>query len=194
MTETPASHPYKLILSSKSPRRQSLLKELGWDFSICLIDVEEIYPLHLKKEEVPLFLSQLKADAYTKPLVENELLITADTVVCLDDLILGKPTDYEDACRILRLLSGRKHEVFTGICLKSAAKKKCFYVQTEVFFKKLSEAEIQYYLEKYQPYDKAGSYGIQEWIGLIGVEKIHGSYFNVMGLPIKEVYEEIMSF
>lgn len=185
---------YSIILSSKSPRRQSLLKELGWEFSIKVKDVEEVYPDHLTREEVPVFLSELKAAAFTEELSETDLLITADTVVIINNQIIGKPADYEDAVKILKLLSGNRHEVITGICLKSRNKQKCFHVVTDVFFKELSDQEIQYYLEQYKPYDKAGAYGIQEWIGLIGIEKINGSYFNVMGLPVKELYEEVMKF
>ncbi len=185
---------YNIILSSKSPRRQGLLKELGWKFTIKVKDVEEVYPDHLIREEVPLFLSELKAAAFTEELSEKDLLITADTVVYIDDRIIGKPIDYEDAVKILKLLSGKKHEVITGICLKSKSKQKCFHVVTDVFFKVLSDHEIQYYIEQYKPFDKAGAYGIQEWIGLIGIEKINGSYFNVMGLPVKELYDEVMAF
>jgi septum formation protein len=192
--ESVSKHPKNLILSSKSPRRQLLLKELGWDYTVKVIEVEEIYPPYLKREEVPLFLSKLKASAFTDTLTDNDILITGDTVVCIDNLILGKPLDYADAVRILKLISGRKHEVITGICLKSASKEISFHVVTDVFFKVLSETEIHYYLENYKPYDKAGAYGIQEWIGLIGVEKIQGSYFNVMGLPIKELYEALLVF
>jgi septum formation protein len=187
-------HTKNLILSSKSPRRQLLLKELGWDFTVKVMEVEEVYPPHLKREEVPLFLAVLKAAAFNDVLTENEILITGDTVVCLDDKIIGKPVDFEDAVRTLKLLSGRKHEVITGMCLKSSQKQKTFHVMTEVYFKPLAEEEILYYIEKYKPYDKAGAYGIQEWIGLIGVEKIHGSHFNVMGLPIKELYEALIAF
>lgn len=185
---------HSIILSSKSPRRQLLLKEMGWDFTIKVKEVEEIYPSDLKGEQVPIFLCELKAAAFTEELNENDILITADTIVSIDDQIIGKPTDYEDAVKILKLLSGRKHQVITGICLKSKNKQKTFHVVTDVFFKELSDQEIHYYLENYKPFDKAGAYGIQEWIGLIGIEKIHGSYFNVMGLPVKELYEEIIAF
>lgn len=190
-TNTPK---YKLILASKSPRRQQLLKDLGWEFQTEIKDVEEIYPPSLKREEVPLFLSKLKAEAFCKDLSENELVITADTIVCLNNEIIGKPKDYSDAVSILKKLSGQKHEVITGITLVSKSKEKSFHVITEVFFKPLTEDEISYYLENYKPFDKAGSYGIQEWIGYIGIEKINGSYFNVMGLPVKELYEEILAF
>ncbi len=193
MNFTQALPGYSLILSSKSPRRQMLIKELGWDFTVETIDVEEVYPEFLNGAEVPLFLSELKASAFND-LGENDLLITADTIVFIDNKIIGKPVDYEDAAQILRTLSGRKHEVITGISLKSSVKQKSFHVVTEVFFKDLSEDEIHYYLNTYKPFDKAGAYGIQEWIGYIGIEKIHGSYFNVMGLPVKELYEEILAF
>lgn len=185
---------YTLILASKSPRRQWLLKELGLEFTIQTKEVEEVYPQELKREEVALYLAELKAGAFQDTLSSSGIVITADTIVCVDDQILGKPKDHEDAVRILNLLSGRKHEVITGVCLRSSEKSISFYVETEVFFKKLSAEEIHYYLERYKPYDKAGAYGIQEWIGFIGIEKITGSYFNVMGLPVKELYEEILAF
>ena len=192
--ESFSKHSKNLILSSKSPRRQQLLKELGWEFTVKVLDVEEIYPDHLIREEVPLFLAGLKASAFEDALTENDILITGDTVVYIDDLIIGKPVDFDDAVSTLKRLSGRKHEVITGICLKSSVKQKSFHVVTDVYFKELKDEEIRYYIEKYKPYDKAGAYGIQEWIGLIGIEKIHGSYFNVMGLPIRELYEALIAF
>ena len=185
---------FKLILASKSPRRQELLRILGWDFEIKVKEVEEVYPSHLKKEKVALYLSELKAKAFQDELSENTVVITADTIVCIDDLILGKPNDIEDAKRMLRLLSGRKHEVITAVSLQSQTKQKSFYVLSDVYFKPLTEEEINYYLETWKPFDKAGSYGVQDWMGLVGMEKINGSYYNVMGLPVKELYEALLAF
>lgn len=184
----------KLVLASKSPRRQQLLKDIGVDFEIRIKEVEEIYPPELKGKEVALFLSELKAAAFKNSLLLDETLLTSDTIVCLGDKILGKPKDKEHAVDMLKELSGKKHVVITAVTLTSTTKQASFSVSTEVFFKQLSANEINYYLENYQPFDKAGSYGIQEWIGYIGIEKIVGSYFNVMGLPVKEVYEALIEF
>ncbi|MCB9365312.1 MAG: septum formation protein Maf [Flavobacteriales bacterium] len=191
----PLSHIKKnIILASKSPRRQHLLKDLGIDFEIRIKEVEEIYPPELKREEVALFLSKLKATAFTNELKENDIVITSDTIVCLGNRIIGKPKDRDDAFNMLSDLSGNKHEVITAVTFTSATKQHSFFVETEVYFKTLSNFEIDYYINKYQPFDKAGSYGIQEWIGYIGIEKIVGSYFNVMGFPVKEVYEALEDF
>ena len=183
-----------IILASKSPRRQNLLKELGFDFEIKTKEIEEVYPPELKRENVALFLSELKASAFVDDLNENDLIITSDTIVCLGDEIIGKPKDREDAIKMLGKLSGNKHEVITAVTLLSKEKKHTFYEETAVYFKTLTFQEIEYYVDNYQPFDKAGSYGIQEWIGYIGIEKIIGSYFNVMGLPVKRVYEELIKF
>jgi septum formation protein len=185
---------WNIILASKSPRRQNLLKELGFEFEIKTKEIEEIYPPALKKEEVAVFLSQLKASAFLQDLKENDLVLTSDTIVCLADEIIGKPKDRADAIKMLGKLSGNKHEVITAVTLTSKEKQHTFYDLTAVYFKKLSTDEIEYYIDKYAPFDKAGSYGIQEWIGYIGIEKINGSYFNVMGLPVKRVYDEILKF
>ncbi len=185
---------WNIILASKSPRRQNLLKELGFDFEIKTKDVKEVYPPELKKEAVAIFLSELKATAFNEELKGNDLVITSDTIVCLGDEIIGKPTDRDDAVKMLGKLSGNKHEVITAVTLSSKQQMKTFYEMTEVYFKELAQNEIEYYLDNYQPYDKAGSYGIQEWIGYIGIEKINGSYFNVMGLPVKKLYDEIIKF
>lgn len=185
---------YTIILASKSPRRQQLLKELGVDFIIKTKDIEEVYPPHLKKEAVALFLSELKANAFKKDINENEIVITSDTIVCLDNEIIGKPTNRANAIEMLEKLSGKRHEVITAVTLFSIQKEVSFSVCTEVFFKPLSMEEITYYIDNYKPYDKAGSYGIQEWIGYIGIEKIIGSYFNVMGFPVKEVYDALIKF
>jgi septum formation protein len=184
----------KIILASKSPRRQQLLKDLGWSFTILTKDIDESFPPHLHRQEVALYLCEHKANAFKDELTDNTLVITADTIVCLDNQIINKPEDAEDAKRMLRLLSGRKHDVFTGVCISSKEKSKSFYVMSSVYFKTLSDDEIDYYITNYKPFDKAGAYGIQEWIGFIGIEKIEGSYFNVMGLPVKELYETVMNF
>lgn len=183
-----------IILASKSPRRQQLLKDIGVDFEIRLKEVDEVYPSELKGKEVALFLSELKAKAFRNDLQTNEILLTSDTIVCLGEKILGKPTNKQHAIAMLGELSGKKHEVITAVTLTSVSKQHSFAVSTEVYFKPLTIEEITYYIDNYQPYDKAGSYGIQEWIGYIGIEKIVGSYFNVMGLPVKEVYEELIKF
>jgi len=184
----------KLILASKSPRRQYLLKELGLDFEIRCKEVDESFPKNLKAQEIPLYLCQKKADAFDEELSDNTIVITSDTIVWLENQVLNKPENFDDAVRMLKLLSGKKHEVYTGVCLKSKHKTKIFYSLTNVYFKVLSEEEIAYYINNYNPYDKAGAYGAQDRIGLIAVEKIEGSYFNVMGLPVKELYEELLKF
>ena len=184
---------YDLILASGSPRRKELLTQLGISFKVIKSDVEEVFPTHLKKEKVARFLAELKASSW-KELKKNELLITADTIVCLEDQILNKPKDYQEAFNMLQLLSGKKHEVITAVCLRSADQQKTFHSTTSVYFKSLTDEEIKHYIEHYRPYDKAGGYGIQEWIGLIGIEKIEGSYFNVVGLPVKELYEALQAF
>jgi septum formation protein len=185
---------YQLILASKSPRRQFLLKDLGLDFEIHTKDVDESFPEHLKAQDIPVYLCEKKATAFDNELNENTIVITADTIVWIEDEVLNKPENFDDAVRMLKLLSGKMHEVYTGICLKSKHKTKSFYVLTNVYFKTLSQQEIEYYIRNYNPYDKAGAYGAQEWIGYIAVEKIEGSYFNVMGLPLKELYEELLKF
>lgn len=184
----------KIILASKSPRRQYLLKELGLNFEVHTKEVDESFPESLQAQEIPLYLCKKKADAFEEELSDNTIVITADTVVWIDGQVLNKPENYEDAARMLKLLSGKKHQVFTGVCLKSKHKTKSFYAQTDVYFKVLSEKEIDYYISNFNPYDKAGAYGAQEWIGYIAVEKIEGTYFNVMGLPVREVYEELLKF
>ena len=185
---------WNIILASKSPRRQNLLKELGFEFEIKTKDIEEIYPPNLKREQVALFLSKLKSNAFKDGLKENDLVLTSDTIVCLKDEIIGKPKDRQDAIEMLAKLSGNRHEVITAVTLLSKEKQHTFYDETEVYFKELTTEEIEYYIDEYEPFDKAGSYGIQEWIGYVGIEKIIGSYFNVMGLPIKRVYDELLQF
>ncbi|MBN1184707.1 MAG: septum formation protein Maf [Bacteroidales bacterium] len=186
---------YKIILASKSPRRQYLLKELGLNFRVdTSFDVDEVFPSKLSKMEIPVYLAELKANAYKNSISENEILLTADTIVWLNGKMVGKPIDWEDAANILKSLSGNMHEVVTGVCLKSLNKVKTFTALSEVYFKPLDDNEINYYINNYHPFDKAGAYGVQEWIGYVGVEKIHGSYFNVMGLPIQKLYVELLKF
>jgi septum formation protein len=185
---------YRFILASKSPRRQFLLKDLGLNFEVHTGDVDESFPDHLQAQEIPLYLCKKKAEAFDAELDENTIVITADTIVWIGGQVLNKPENSEDAARMLRLLSGNMHEVYTGVCLRSHKKTKAFYSLTKVFFKTLSQDEIDYYISNYNPYDKAGAYGAQEWIGYIAVERIEGSYFNVMGLPLKELYEELLDF
>ena len=184
----------KILLASKSPRRNYLLKELGVDFDVLDINVEEEYPEKLKRESIPLFLSKLKAEAAKHFLKENEIVITADTVVWIGNSVLNKPKDLNEAKLMLNKLSGKMHEVITAVSLNALNKTTSFYVVSEVWFKSLREDEINYYVEQFKPLDKAGAYGAQEWIGYIGVEKIHGSYFNAMGLPLHELYEELLVF
>jgi septum formation protein len=186
---------YKIVLASKSPRRQQLLKEMGIRFEVRVKAVDESFPAELKKEAVALCLCEKKANAFTDHEIKtDELLITADTIVCLGDEILGKPGDRIHAIEMIGKLSGKKHEVITGICLRSKTKTRSFYVSTDVYFKNLSREEIEFYVDNYKPYDKAGSYGIQEWIGYVGIEKIEGSYFNVVGLPTARLFEELKKF
>jgi septum formation protein len=186
--------PYKIVLASKSPRRQFLIKELGLDFELRTLDVDESFPETLIREQIPLYLSEHKASEFLSDLGDDELLITADTIVWINNKVLNKPQDRVEAIAMLTELSGNKHEVFTGVCLMTKYKKVTFFDCTEVYFKQLSPAEIEYYVDKYEPYDKAGAYGAQEWIGYIAVEKIIGSYFNVMGLPVHKVYEQLSKF
>jgi septum formation protein len=185
---------YRFILASKSPRRQFLLKELGIPFELVTKEVDESFPGHLQRDEIPLFLSRKKADAFERELDEKTIVITADTIVWINDHVLNKPENAEEAGVMLRELSGNRHEVFTGVCLKSSKKEIAFAVKTVVYFRELTAGEIDYYISQYKPFDKAGAYGAQEFIGYIGVEKIEGSYFNVMGLPVKELYEELVKF
>lgn len=185
--------PYKLILASGSPRRKQLLEEAGFHFTIEKTDAEEAFPPHLKREEVARYLAMYKSEQF-RELSPDELLITADTIVCLEDDILNKPSDYKEAFSMLNKLSGRKHEVITAVCFRTSVINTTIHVITSVYFKPLSAEEIDYYIRHFEPYDKAGGYGIQEWIGLIGITRIEGSYFNVVGLPVKEVYEILKSF
>ena len=183
---------HRIVLASGSPRRQQFLKELDVDFEIQLKDIEEIYPEHLQAEEITNFLAKLKASAFVLDLEDNDILITSDTIVWLNNKALGKPKDYDDAFEMLTEMSGTTHKVITSVCLKTIDKEVVFYEETLVTFTKLSSDEIKYYLNNYKPFDKAGSYGIQEWIGLVAIEKIEGSYANVVGLPTHRLYEELM--
>ena len=183
---------YKLILASNSPRRKELLAGLGVPFEVRVLqDIDEHYPENLPVNEVARYIAKEKADAYRRIVASDELIITADTVVIVGDEILGKPIDEADAVRMLKLLSGRTHQVTTGVCLLTAEKERCFDVTTDVTFKKLTDEEIHYYVDRYRPFDKAGAYGIQEWIGYIGVTGLNGSYYNVMGLPVQRIYQEL---
>jgi len=185
---------YEIILASKSPRRKQLLSDLGIKFRVKSMDIPEDIPEGMGMTEIPIYLAELKANSFIPHLKENQLVITADTIVWLNGQVLNKPTDYADGFRMLRALSGEKHEVLTGICLLSTEKKVSFYASTDVWFKELSDEEIDYYLQNYHPYDKAGGYGIQEWIGYIGIHHIEGSFFNVMGLPVQSLYEHLKTF
>ena len=186
---------YHLILASNSPRRQELLKGLDWPFEVRgKAGIDETYPDDLSAEEVPLYLSKLKAKAYCAELQPEELLSTADTIVVVGNRILGKPRNAADAKTMLALLSGRTHQVVTGVSLTTQHKQVAFKVVTDVTFKALSQTEINYYVDTYKPLDKAGAYGVQEWIGYIGVTALNGSYYNVMGLPVQRVYEELQRF
>ena len=186
---------FHLVLASASPRRQYLLKELGLDFEIITTSVKEEYPAGLSPSEVALFLAELKAASFdTDRMNQKSILIAADTIVVLGDEILGKPGNHDEAVIMLKKLSGKKHDVITAVCLKSKKKKKAFHVQSSVYFKELSLEEIEYYIRNFQPFDKAGGYGVQEWIGYIGISKIEGSFFNIMGLPVKELYEVLLTF
>jgi septum formation protein len=183
----------KIILASKSPRRKELLNLLDVEFTIEVRTVNEVFSDGLKTDEVAEYLARLKADAF-KSIKPDELVITADTVVVLNDEILGKPKNALESQQMLKSLSGKNHQVITGVCLKTNERLISFSSSTKVYFKKLTITEIDYYIEKYQPFDKAGSYGIQEWIGAIGITKIEGSYFNVVGLPIYQLNEALKQF
>ena len=182
---------YKLILASASPRRQQLMKDAGFTFEVRLKNVEEKYPQELHLENVPEYLSKVKASAFREELKADEVLITADTVVCIHDRILGKPADRKEAISMLQELSGNRHLVVTGVSVTTRTKQLSFSSRTDVFFKHLSNEEIIFYVDTYKPFDKAGAYGIQEWIGYIGIERIEGSFYNVMGLPIQKLYETL---
>ena len=183
----------RIILASGSPRRQQFLRELDIDFTIQLKEVEEIYPNHLQASEITIFLAELKANAFDL-LEENEILITSDTIVWHENKALGKPKDAQEAFEMLQSLSGKTHEVITSVCFKTKNSLETITETTKVTFNSLSDEAIQYYISTYKPFDKAGSYGIQEWIGLVGIAKIEGSYTNVVGLPVDKVYQKLIHY
>ena len=184
----------RLILASKSPRRSQLLAEAGFDFEIKTKEIEESYPADMLAIEVASFLAKKKAAAFADDMKDGEIVLTSDTIVVLGNTIFGKPKDYDDAFQILRQLSGTTHLVITGVCLLSTEKEKVFQGVAKVYFKDLSDEEIDFYIRKFEPYDKAGAYAIQEWIGLCKIEKIEGTYSTIMGLPVEMVYEELRKF
>ncbi len=186
---------YRILLASNSPRRRELLAGLGIEYeTVSLPDIDESYPSGLKGGEIPAYISKKKAESYKSMMTEETLLITADTIVWLDGKVYGKPSDEKEAEEMLRQLSGNTHTVYTGVTLTTREKERTFTVATDVKFAELSPEEIEYYVRKYSPLDKAGAYGVQEWIGYIGVESINGSYYNVMGLPMQRLYRELLKF
>ena len=186
--------PYSIILGSGSPRRQELLRSLGFEFKYKPINADESFSENLKAEQIPVYLAEKKAKAFAEKLAEGEVLITADTIVWCENKVLNKPADFEEGKKMLNALSGKMHQVFTAVCLKSAKKQIVFCDESKVYFKKLNNEEIEYYLTNYSPYDKAGGYGVQDWIGYIAIDKIEGSFYNVMGLPVKKLYDELIKF
>lgn len=186
---------YKIILASNSPRRRELLAGLDIPFEVKVLPgIEEHYPATLQGEDIPKYLSAQKAAAYRDGMTGDELIITADTIVWVDGVVLGKPHDASDAVRMLAMLSGKTHEVMTGVTVMTCDRQHTFAVTTKVEFAALSDEEITYYVEHYRPFDKAGAYGIQEWIGYVGVRSLEGSYYNVMGLPVQRLYVELLKF
>ena len=183
---------YRIILASNSPRRQELLAGLGLTFTVKVLpDIDESYPANLQRDEIPQYISRSKAEAYRSIMQEHDLIITADTIVWVEGEVLGKPKDEAEAVKMLRKLSGRTHQVVTGVTLTTKDKQTSFATVSDVAFTQLDEDEIQYYVQHYRPMDKAGAYGVQEWIGFVGVESLSGSYFNVMGLPVQRLYHEL---
>ena len=183
---------YKIVLCSNSPRRKELLKGLGLNFQTRIIDgIDESYEKSLPGEDIAKMISEKKAESYKATMSSDELIITADTIVYVDGEVLGKPQNKIDAARMLKMISGKCHDVITGVCLLTSNKRISFSVKTKVSFAQITDDEISFYIENYKPYDKAGAYGIQEWIGYIGVDSIQGSYFNVMGLPVQRLYSEL---
>ena len=186
---------YNIILASKSPRRQELLGQLDINFNVAdIIDVDESYNDSIQAGDIPIYLSQKKAKAYINRLKSNDILITADTIVWLNNSALNKPKDRLEAIEMIKSLSGNSHKVYTGVAISSLKKSHSFVAETQVVFKQLTDGEVIYYVDKYKPFDKAGAYGIQEWIGYIGITRIEGSYFNVMGLPVQQLYSELIKF
>ena len=183
-----------IYLLSHSPRRQQLLRDLGLEFRIGEAHVDEVYPEGLAPEEIPVYLSRLKADAAAVEMTDDTLIITADTIVWAEGRVLGKPADEAEARAMLQLLSGKTHQVVTGVTLRTKQGSHSFYESTDVTFATLSDSDIDYYVTRYRPFDKAGAYGIQEWIGMVGVESIKGCFYNVMGLPLHRLYKEIRAY
>ncbi len=191
----PLNIPYKIILGSQSPRRKELLSGLGIDFTIEVIPTEEDFDPQQSPEEIAMSIAIKKGKCFlTQEFQNNHLIITADTIVSIHRKILNKPKDYNEAIEMIQLLSGNKHTVYTGVCITTSNKQESFVCSTDVYFNNLSTAEIEYYIETYQPFDKAGSYGVQEWIGYVGIDKIEGCFFNVMGLPVNELYKRLKSY
>lgn len=185
----------ELILASQSPRRSQLIEGANIPFQLAdNYSVDEVYPLDIPSNMVPLYLAELKSNAYPNALNDNQILITADTIVILDGRVLGKPAGRDDAIAMLEALSGNMHEVVTGVTIRNNQVLKSFSALSRVFFRQLTREEILYYIDNFRPFDKAGSYGIQEWIGYVGIEKIEGSFYNVMGLPIQKLYVELTKF
>ena len=191
---TDALNKYRIILASRSPRRQQLLTELGLRFEVVIKEYPETYPENLKGKEIALFVAKQKSDLFKGEISDNDVVITADTIVWCNNKVLGKPLNDEDAARILKEISGNTHEVITGVSILSTAREKAFSVSTKVTFDVISDEEIEFYIRSYRPFDKAGAYGIQEWIGIIACTHIEGSYFNVVGLPVHRLYKELQSF
>ncbi len=191
MTLSDLLKPYRLILASQSPRRQEILTQMGLDFEVQIRSVNEVYPEELKGAEIPIYLAQLKAKAFDQQLEPNDILITSDTIVWCEDSYLGKPTDFSDAKRLLKKLSGKAHEVFTAMCIQTQDTQSVVVDSTKVYFRTLTDHDIEQYINECQPFDKAGGYGVQDWIGLVAIHKIEGSYFNVMGFPSHLVYSEL---
>lgn len=186
---------YRLILASQSPRRRQLLSDAGIEFTLAdRFECDETYPQDMPAEDVAEYLSRLKSDAYPEPLAEGDILLTADTVVIADNRVLGKPSDRAEAIEMISLLSGCDHEVITGCTLRTATRQRSFSVRSKVHFRALDREEIEYYVDCYRPFDKAGAYGIQEWIGYVGIEGIEGSFYNVMGLPVQRLYSILKEF
>jgi septum formation protein len=187
--------PYRIILASASPRRQQLLRDMGFDFTVQVLSTDEDnWPGGLSGGEIALHLAEKKAAHFPRRLENDELLVTADTVVWKDGKVYNKPKDFEDAKSMLRSLSGGRHEVFTAVCLKGAKGQQSFVAVSEVYFRHLDDDEIEYYLHSCKPFDKAGSYGIQDWLGYVGIERLDGSFYTVMGLPLRELYEALLNF
>lgn len=185
---------YDLLLGTKSPRRRELMSGADLPFTVVGFDVDESYPADMQADEVPLHLARLKSEGYPARLSANQILITADTIVIADGRIMGKPSDRDTAIRMLQRLSGRRHTVVTGVVMRDTDRMHGFSAQSQVWFRHLDKDEIEYYVDTYSPYDKAGSYGIQEWIGYVGIERIEGSFYNVMGLPIQQLYVNLNKF